>query len=83
MAAVRFEPLIIHTDRHRITGTVAVPTVGRNRLSDYANDPDREFFAVTDALMAPLDAPDEVQAMDFVMVARRQVLLVMPGAAEV
>lgn len=80
MATVKFEPLVIHTDRHRISGTVAVPTVGRNRLSDYANDPEREFFAITNARMSPLDAPDEVTEMDFVMVARRQVLLVMPGA---
>ena len=82
MPSVRFEPLIIHTDRHRISGTVAVPTVGRNRLSDYANDPDREFFAVTDARMSPLDAPDEVQELDFIMVARRQIHLVLPGTAD-
>ena len=79
MSTVRFEPLIIQTDRHRITGTVAVPTVGRSRLSDYANDPEREFFAITDATIAPLDAPEAVEKMDFIMVARRHVLLVMPG----
>ncbi len=79
MATVKFEPLIIQTDRYRITGTVAVPTVGRNRLSDYANDPEREFFAITDATLARLDAPDMVEQMDFIMVARRQILLVMPG----
>lgn len=82
MASLRFEPLIIITDRHRIAGNVAVPTVGRNRLSDYANDPDRAFFAITDARMSPLDAPERVEQMNFVMVARRQIVLIMPGPLE-
>lgn len=82
MASIRFEPLIIHTERHRISGSVAVPTVGRNRLSDYANDPEREFFAITDASISPLDAPDEIEKLDFIMVARRQIHLVLPGTAE-
>lgn len=79
MANVRFEPLIILTDRHRITGTVAVPSLGRSRLSDYVNDPDKEFFAVTDATIASVDAPDAPESMAFIMVARRQIVLVMPG----
>jgi hypothetical protein len=81
MSTVKFEPLVIQTDRHRITGTVAVPTVGRSRLSDYANDPERDFFAITGASISPLDAPDMVEHMDFIMVARRQIRLVMPGRA--
>lgn len=79
MSSVKFAPLVIQTEQHRITGSVSVPTMGRSRLSDYANEPSREFFSVKDATIAPLDASNRVEHKEFVLVARRQIVLIMPG----
>ena len=79
MSSVKFASLIIQTEQHRITGSVSVPTMGRSRLSDYANEPSREFFSIKDATIAPLDAPDRVERKEFLLVSRRQIVLIMPG----
>ena len=70
-------PIIIETSRYRIAGNVAVPL--GERLSDYANDPDRSFFAVTEARVAPLDYPERDRPVEFVLVARHEVGLISPG----
>ena len=48
----------------------------RSRLSDYVNQRDREFFAVSDATLTALDDPESVQQVPFLMVARRHIRLV-------
>jgi hypothetical protein len=72
--------VLIETDRHRIIGNVYVPAV--DRLSDYANDPTRHFWSVTDAQIAPLDDPDRERSVDFVLVARHEILMIRPGWTE-
>jgi hypothetical protein len=69
--------VLIETSRHHIVGNVSVPAV--DRLSDYANDPGRHFWAITDAQIAPLDDPDRLRGVDFVLVARHEITMIRPG----
>ncbi len=73
----RHEPIVVETERYRIEGKLTLPSEGyRSRLSDYVNQRDREFFAVNDATLTALDAPDHVEQVPFIMVARRHIRLV-------
>lgn len=73
-------PVIIETSRHRISGNVAVPEGAR--LSDYANETDRSFFALTDARLAPIAEPDRERPVGFMLVNRNEVGIVMDGVAD-
>jgi hypothetical protein len=77
----RLETVIVETDRYRIEGKLTLPREGyRSRLSDYVNQRDRDFFAFSEATMTPLSGDGRARAVPFLMVARRHVVLVMPGA---
>jgi uncharacterized protein DUF6812 len=79
---LRLEQIVLETDRWRIEGHLTLPREGyRSRLSDYVNQRDREFFSIQDAKLTALDAPDIVQQLEFVMVARRHIRLIAPGAS--
>ena len=79
---LRLESIILETDRWRIEGQLTLPAEGyRSRLSDYVNQRDREFFSIQDATLTSLDRPDDVEQMAFLMVARRHIRLIAPGAA--
>ena len=72
-------PIVVETSRYRIRGTV---TLGLHaRLSDYANE-GRDFFAITDALVAPIDNPDREREVGFILVARHEVGVILPTAEE-
>jgi hypothetical protein len=71
--------VMIETARYLITGNVSVPS--QTRLSDYANDSSRAFFALTDAALGPLDQPEHGRQVDFLLVARHEVTLIAPGLA--
>ena len=68
--------VVIETKSLRITGNVAVPAV--SRLSDYANDPLRRFWAVTDAEIAPLNAPARRRESPFILVASHEICMISP-----
>jgi hypothetical protein len=68
--------VFIETSRYAISGEVAVPA--HFRLSDYVNDREREFFAVTDVRVAPLEIPDQARYVPFILVARHEIGVVMP-----
>ena len=75
----RHEPIIVETDRYRIEGKLTLPAEGyRSRLSDYVNQRDREFFAIQDSTITPLDGSGEGYPAGFVLVARRHIRLVFP-----
>ena len=75
----RHEPVMLETDRYRIEGKLTLPREGyRSRLSDYVNQRDREFFSIQDAQVTPLDG-DEGTRVDFLLVARRHVRIVVPS----
>ena len=77
---LRLESIILETDRWRIEGQLTLPAEGyRSRLSDYVNQRDREFFSIQDATLTSLDRPDDVQQMQFLMIARRHIRLIAPG----
>lgn len=79
---MRREPIVIETVRYRIEGTLTLPREGyRSRLSDFVNQRDRDFFAISDATVTVLDSTDPPWQVGFVMVARSQIVLVRPGQA--
>jgi hypothetical protein len=80
---MRHEDIILETDRYRIEGKLTLPREGyRSRLSDYVNQRDREFFALNDATVTALDAPEQIRHASFLMVARVHVRIVALAAEE-
>jgi hypothetical protein len=80
---LREEQVVLETDRYRITGALTLPREGyRSRLSDYVNQRDREFFAVSDATITSLDDTESTRQAVFIMVARRHVTLVALASEE-
>ena len=80
---LRQEQVVIETDRYRIEGKMTLPREGyRSRLSDYVNQRDREFFAINDAIVPALDAPEMTRHASFLMVSRAHVRLVALASEE-
>ena len=80
---MRHEDIVLETDRYRIEGKLTLPKEGyRSRLSDYVNQRDREFFALNDAIVTALDAPEQTRQASFLMVARAHVRMVALAAEE-
>src|SRR5437588_11033668 len=80
---LRHEDIILETDRYRIEGKLTLPREGyRSRLSDYVNQRDREFFALSDSTVTALDAPEVTRHASFLMVARAHVRLVALASEE-
>jgi hypothetical protein len=74
---LREEQIVLETDRYRIAGKLTLPREGyRSRLSDYVNQRDREFFALSDVTVAALDDPSSQRKASFLMVARQHVRVV-------
>jgi hypothetical protein len=80
---LRHENVVLETDRYRIEGLLTLPREGyRSRLSDYVNQPDREFLSLVEARLTPLDPPShEPESVPFILVARRHVRFVVPADA--
>ncbi len=75
--------MVLQTERHRITGAVTMPTDGfRSRLSDFLNHVERDFVALTDAVVESLDERVEPTRRDFVVVGRAHIVLAMPETAD-
>ena len=75
----RRQRVVVETTRHRITGTVHLARDGyRSRISDLLNASDREFLALTDAVVEPLGPGEGTVAHAFLAVQRRHVVLVAP-----
>lgn len=52
----REERIVVETERYRLTGMVRLPVEGyRSRLTDHLNAGEREFVALTDVDVVPLD----------------------------
>ena len=76
----RKERIELETTRHRMTGAVTLSQNGfRSRVSDLLNATEREFIALTDVTLTPLDGGDVVQR-DFVAVSRQHIVFVAPLA---
>jgi hypothetical protein len=78
----RVEQVIVETERLRIEGSIMLPPEGyRSRLSDYLNEPQREFLIILRATVTPLDGAGDPNQVPVIMVARSRVDLVIPAEA--
>ncbi len=76
----RDERIVVETDRHRISGTLHLPADGyRSRLTDYLNAGERDFIALTDVEIAPLQGPGAAERLPFIALARSHIVLAMPA----
>ena len=70
----------ILTDTYKIRGTLFVPVTGVGgysiRLSDFLNNPDKHFLALTDAKVEALPDPNEKLAAPFLAVNKSVVTMV-------
>jgi len=70
----REERILIETERFQLTGTVRLPVDGyRSRLTDHLNAGEREFIALTDVDIVPLDG-GELTRRGFVALNRRHIV---------
>lgn len=73
----REERIVVETERYRLTGTVRLPVEGyRSRLTDHLNAGEREFLALTDVEIVPLDPASPVgpERHAFVALGRRHIV---------
>lgn len=71
----REERIVVETERYRLEGTVRLPVEGYgSRLTDHLNGADREFVALTDVEIAPLDGGGPSSRRDYVALARRHIV---------
>ena len=74
----RKERIELETSRHRITGSITLSQNGfRSRISDLLNASEREFLALTDATLEPLDGGEAI-TRDFLAVSRNHIVFVAP-----
>ena len=74
----RKEQIELETTRHRMIGSVTLSQNGfRSRVSDLLNATEREFLALTDVTLEPLDGGEPVKR-DFVAVSRQHIVFVAP-----
>ena len=79
MQEKRKERIELETGRHRMTGSVTLSQNGfRSRISDVLNASEREFIAMTDVTLEPLDGGETVQR-EFVAVSRQHIVFVAPA----
>ncbi len=80
MQEKRKERIEVETTRHRMTGSVTLSQNGfRSRISDVLNASEREFIAMTDVTLEPLDGGETVKR-EFVAVSRQHIVFVAPAA---
>lgn len=66
----------LETDRHKITGTITLATDQHHgRLSDVLNSRERDFIALTDVVIEPVDG-GQSERRQFTAVSRQHVTLV-------
>ena len=78
MQQQRTERVELETHRHRITGDVTLAANGfRSRVADILTASARDFLALTDVELGPLDGGDPVRR-EFVAVSRQHIVFVTP-----
>jgi hypothetical protein len=77
------ERIELETARYRISGLLRLPRDGyRSRLTDFLNAGERDFIALTDVELMPLDPDGRPEHRDFIAVARSQIVLAAPVEPE-
>jgi len=75
----RLERITLETERHRITGALTLARDGyRSRISDLLNATERDFLALTDVTVEPLDGGRGGGRHDFLAVHRDHIVFVAP-----
>ena len=79
MQSQRKERIELETARHRITGSVTLSQNGfRSRVSDLLNASERDFIALTDVTLEPIDGGAAVKR-EFLAVSRHHIVFVAPA----
>lgn len=82
----REEEIVVETERYRIAGLLRLPRDGyRSRMTDFLNSIERDFIALSDARITPLDGIGEEVREPFVTVSLRHIVLATlarPGTGE-
>lgn len=74
----RHQRVLLETERHRIRGNVTLAREGyRSRITDMLNASERDFIALTDVTIEPLDGGSEL-ACEFLAVARSKIVFALP-----
>ena len=74
----RHQSVLLETDRHRIRGKVTLAREGyRSRISDMLNASERDFLALTDVTIDPLDGGPQLQC-EFLALARAKIVFALP-----
>ena len=74
----RHQSVLLETDRHRIRGKLTLAREGyRSRISDMLNASERDFIALTDVTIDPLDGGPQL-VCDFLAVARSKIVFALP-----
>ena len=74
----RRERIRLETPRHRIEGALMLARDGyRSRVSDMLNASERDFLALTDVTIDPLDGGPQLTC-DFLAVARSKIVFALP-----
>lgn len=73
------ERIVLETSRYRIDGLLRLPRDGyRSRLTDFLNAAERDFIALTDVDLEPLDGDGAREHREFIVVARSHIVLAAP-----
>ena len=80
---VRFERIVVETDRYRVEGDVKLPQEGyRSRISDYINRPEQEFITLINVELRSIDGSGRDWDSPIIMLARRHIRLIVPTKDE-
>jgi hypothetical protein len=72
------ERLIIETERHRINGALSIATDRhRSRMSEMLGASERDFLALTDVTIEPLDGRGILRC-EFLLLARSKIVFALP-----
>jgi hypothetical protein len=75
---LRHERVELETGRHRIVGTLTLAREGyRSRISDMLNATERDFVALTDVEITPLDGGESRQH-PFIAIHRSHIVYAVP-----
>lgn len=76
---LRHERVEIETGRHRIVGTLTLAREGyRSRISDMLNATERDFVALTDVEITPLDGAEPPREHAFIAIHRSHIVFAVP-----
>lgn len=76
---LRHERVELETGRHRIVGTLTLAREGyRSRISDMLNATERDFVALTDVEITPLDGSGATREHAFIAIHRSHIVYAVP-----